>query len=320
MSGFVVGIELATDTADTGYYRNLISAAERASVIFATFSDSLGAPTDRPQLDAVGVAGLLAPITTRIGLIPTVTTTHTEPFHLQAQIASIDFASQGRAGWQVAVSSSQQEADQVGRRPVATDAELWHEAGEVIEVSRLLWDSWEDDAEIRDELTGRFIDREKLHYVDFIGRSFSVKGPSIVPRPPQGQPVVAVDLTDPAADAVAHQADVLVVGRQVRPAADPDQRLIADIGAAQELSPDQLADAQRDGWDGVRVSIRDAADLRALVDRLLPPVRAAGLLPAPGRGRRTLRGALGLPRPDNRFAGPGGVAHTGTRRREGALR
>jgi alkanesulfonate monooxygenase SsuD/methylene tetrahydromethanopterin reductase-like flavin-dependent oxidoreductase (luciferase family) len=60
-----------------------------------------------------------------------------------------------------------------------------------VEVLRRLWDSWEDDAEIRDVATGRFIDRDKLHYIDFEGRWFSVKGPSITPRPPQGQPVIA---------------------------------------------------------------------------------------------------------------------------------
>ncbi|MET0694455.1 MAG: LLM class flavin-dependent oxidoreductase, partial [Propionibacteriaceae bacterium] len=55
---------------------------------------------------------------------------------------------------------------------------------------RRLWDSWEDDAEIRDAATGRFVDRDKLHYIDFEGRWFKVRGPSITPRPPQGQPVV----------------------------------------------------------------------------------------------------------------------------------
>ena len=65
------------------------------------------------------------------------------------------------------------------------------EAADYIEVVRRLWDSWEDDAEIRDRATGRFIDRHKLHYIDFTGDYFRVKGPSITPRPPQGQPVVA---------------------------------------------------------------------------------------------------------------------------------
>ena len=69
--------------------------------------------------------------------------------------------------------------------------EHFAEAADYVEVLRRLWDSWEDDAEIRDVATGRFIDRHKLHYIDFEGRWFSVKGPSITPRPPQGQPIVA---------------------------------------------------------------------------------------------------------------------------------
>ena len=70
-------------------------------------------------------------------------------------------------------------------------ADLFDEAADYVEVVRRLWDSWEDDAEIRDVATGRFVDRDKLHYIDFEGRWFTVRGPSITPRPPQGQPVVA---------------------------------------------------------------------------------------------------------------------------------
>jgi alkanesulfonate monooxygenase SsuD/methylene tetrahydromethanopterin reductase-like flavin-dependent oxidoreductase (luciferase family) len=77
-------------------------------------------------------------------------------------------------------------------------ADQFEEAADYVEVLRRLWDSWEDGAEIRDVATGRFVDRDKLHYIDFQGRWFSVKGPSITPRPPQGQPVVA---------ALAHRAE-----------------------------------------------------------------------------------------------------------------
>jgi alkanesulfonate monooxygenase SsuD/methylene tetrahydromethanopterin reductase-like flavin-dependent oxidoreductase (luciferase family) len=69
-------------------------------------------------------------------------------------------------------------------------ASYFDEAADVVEVVRRLWDSWEDGAEIRDAHTGRFVDRDKLHYIDFEGKWFSVRGPSIVPRPPQGQPPV----------------------------------------------------------------------------------------------------------------------------------
>ena len=82
-------------------------------------------------------------------------------------------------------------AGHFGRRVVPDGNDLLAEAADYVEVLRRLWDSWEDDAEIRDVATGRFVDRNKLHYIDFDGPWFSVKGPSITPRPPQGQPIVA---------------------------------------------------------------------------------------------------------------------------------
>jgi alkanesulfonate monooxygenase SsuD/methylene tetrahydromethanopterin reductase-like flavin-dependent oxidoreductase (luciferase family) len=91
-------------------------------------------------------------------------------------------------------------------------AELFDEAADYVEVVRRLWDSWEDDAEIRDVATGRFIDRDKLHYIDFTGTRFSVKGPSITPRPPQGQPLVtALAHTTIAYRLAARAADVVFV-------------------------------------------------------------------------------------------------------------
>lgn len=80
-------------------------------------------------------------------------------------------------------------AKHFGRRDNLDD--LWAEAADYAEVLRRLWDSWEDDAEIRDVATGRFIDREKLHHIDFEGRWFKVRGPSITPRPPHGHPLIA---------------------------------------------------------------------------------------------------------------------------------
>ena len=159
----------------------------------------------RGRLDAVLIAARVAPTTSAIGIVPVATTTHTEPFHVSKAIATLDYVSHGRAGLQARVSATGLEARQFGRRviadPTSTDVEvrreadsvtdLFDEAADFVEVVRRLWDSWEDDAEIRDVATGRFVDRDKLHYIDFEGRWFSVKGPSITPRPPQGQPLVA---------------------------------------------------------------------------------------------------------------------------------
>jgi alkanesulfonate monooxygenase SsuD/methylene tetrahydromethanopterin reductase-like flavin-dependent oxidoreductase (luciferase family) len=200
------------------YWVELVQEAERGLLDFVTFDDSLaiqssrrGIPDDRTdqvrgRLDAVLIAARVAPVTSSIGLIPVVTTTHVEPFHASKAIATLDYVSTGRAGLQARISSTSVEAAQFGRRAIVdrSDAErrsadapgdvgdLFEEAADFVEVVRRLWDSWEDDAEIRDVSTGRFVDRDKLHYIDFEGRWFSVKGPSITPRPPQGQPLVTV--------------------------------------------------------------------------------------------------------------------------------
>ena len=136
------------------------------------------------------IASRVAPTTIHIGLVPTAVVTHTEPFHLSKAIATLDYVSSGRAGVRVQVAARPDVTGHVGRRAVDPE-ELFDEAADWVEVVRRLWDSWEDGAEIRDVATGRFVDRDKLHYIDFDGRWFSVRGPSITPRPPQGQPVVA---------------------------------------------------------------------------------------------------------------------------------
>jgi alkanesulfonate monooxygenase SsuD/methylene tetrahydromethanopterin reductase-like flavin-dependent oxidoreductase (luciferase family) len=199
-----------------GYWADFVTEAERARLDFVTFEDSLGpqsslpdGPDDRTdqvrgRFDAVLLAARLAPVTTGIGLVPTASTTHSEPFHVAIGIATLDHISQGRAGWRPRVSARSSDARHFGHRkfPELTAAartdpdfaahvrDLFDEAADAVEVVRRLWDSWEDDAEIRDVATGRFVDRDKLHYIDFAGTHFSVKGPSITPRPPQAQPLV----------------------------------------------------------------------------------------------------------------------------------
>jgi alkanesulfonate monooxygenase SsuD/methylene tetrahydromethanopterin reductase-like flavin-dependent oxidoreductase (luciferase family) len=216
------------------YWVDLVSEAERGLLDFVTFEDSLTVQSTRRReldertdqvrgrLDAVLVAARVAPRTSAIGLVPVATTTHTEPFHVSKSIATLDYVSQGRAGWQARVSATSFEARQFGRRQIDTGSGpgtsgdsgvvtgLFDEAADFIEVVRRLWDSWEDDAEIRDVATGRFIDRDKLHYIDFEGKWFSVKGPSVTPRPPQGQPLVTVLAHVPVAFALAARgADVV---------------------------------------------------------------------------------------------------------------
>ncbi|MEU9213063.1 LLM class flavin-dependent oxidoreductase [Streptomyces sp. NPDC048415] len=222
---------------DAASHVELAQLAERGVLDFVTLGDTFG----RPGLDALAVLSRVAPVTGRIGLVPTVTTTHTEPFQVQAAVATLDWVSRGRAGWHIDVSTTEGEARLFGRRHAAHADALWQEAGEVAEVAARLWDSWQDDAEIRDEATGRFIDRDKLHYVDFEGGTFSVKGPSIVPRPPQGHPVRVVDATEGhARRTAARYADVALV-RVVGPAqARAIRNELRDTAAEFGRDPDGL--------------------------------------------------------------------------------
>ena len=197
-----------------GYWSELAQQAERGLLDFLTIEDGLNLQSDdhfqadsrvdrvRGRLDAVLIAARTAPATRHIGFVPTAITAYTEPFHVSKAIATLDYVSTGRAGIRIQVGARADTAAHFGRQegPRLTDrgidpdvqrqiAEHFDEAADYVEVLRRLWDSWEDDAEIRDVATGRFINRDKLHYIDFEGRWFSVKGPSITPRPPQGQPV-----------------------------------------------------------------------------------------------------------------------------------
>jgi alkanesulfonate monooxygenase SsuD/methylene tetrahydromethanopterin reductase-like flavin-dependent oxidoreductase (luciferase family) len=214
-------------------------------------------PAGGPLLDAVSLAARIAPVVPGIGLVPTVTVTHTEPFHVSKSIATLDIVSSGRAGWEPAVSRTQAEADLFGRKPVAPADVLWREAADAIEVVARLWDSWEDDAVIRDAGTGRYIDRDKLHYVDFQGEFFSVKGPSITPRPPQGHPLVVLRADEEEALPVAARwADVVRI-------AAPD---LPTAAIARERIRVAVADAGRDP-DDVTVLLDVEVHLAADRDR-----------------------------------------------------
>ncbi|MGW2729563.1 LLM class flavin-dependent oxidoreductase [Streptomyces sp. NPDC001494] len=248
------------DLFTAGYWADLVAEAERGLLDFVTFEDGLGLQSShygeldgrtdqvRGRLDAVLIASRIAPLTRHIGLVPTVIATHTEPFHISKAIATLDYVSTGRAGLRVQISARPHEADHFGRRTVPSLSlrelqtpggqerltDLFDEAADHVEVVRRLWDSWEDDAEIRDVATGRFIDRDKLHYIGFEGKYFSVKGPSITPRPPQGQPLVtALAHQTVPYRLVARQADV---GYVTPHDAEQAGAIVAEIRAEQEAA------------------------------------------------------------------------------------
>jgi alkanesulfonate monooxygenase SsuD/methylene tetrahydromethanopterin reductase-like flavin-dependent oxidoreductase (luciferase family) len=318
------------------YWSALAATAERGLLDFVTFDDALTAQRRRrPEIDprwlagrpdAVLVASRVAPMTKHIGLIPVATVTHTEPFHVSKAIATLDFVSHGRAGWQVRVSGAPHDAELFGRRDIS-GADLFDEASDAVEVARRLWDSWEDDAVIRDVATGRFIDRDKLHYIDFAGKYFSVKGPSITPRPPQGQPVVAaLAHAVPIYEFASRSADLVFITPQ-----DDDslRAILAEVAGLKvyadlyvtfggvidvrsdalvfDGTPTELVDLalrwQSLGIDGLRLRPAvNAIDLPVIVDEVVPLLQQADRFRTTYTDGETLRERLGLPIAENRYA------------------
>ncbi|MEV8212971.1 LLM class flavin-dependent oxidoreductase [Leifsonia sp. NPDC077715] len=352
MTGFILGIELDGDGAHPAAWRaathapsalltgrlhaERAQAAERAGFVFATFADAAVPPAEpggiRARLDAIQRAAFAAPLTGSIGLVAEAGTVYTEPFHVATQLASLDYAARGRAGWVVGADDDAGTASLYGR--VGQPAR----PADAVEVARRLWDSWETDAVIRDVPTGRYLDRDRVHHIRFEGDDYSVVGPSIVPRPPQG----ALPVFGPAALAGDAELDVAffdVAGDDlVARAADEASRLrglgllaVVDLEVALDAAGVPAADrvAALDAhtpWAGSHARYAGAgepfaallAELAAVTDgvRLHPavldvdlPELAFAVLPllrettalAASRPGGTLRDALGLPAAVNRY-------------------
>jgi FMN-dependent oxidoreductase (nitrilotriacetate monooxygenase family) len=191
--------------ADAGvnfqHYVELAQSAERAKFDMIFFADSLGvrdAPMEALSRSAQFIANMepltllsaLAPLTRRLGLVATASTSFNEPYHAARKFASIDHISGGRAGWNLVTTSQQEEARNFGRDKHYGHSERYDRAREFAQVVTALWDSWDDDAFVRDKATGRFFDPEKIHALNHKGPHFSVQGPLNIPRSPQGHPVI----------------------------------------------------------------------------------------------------------------------------------
>lgn len=177
------------------YYQTIIKQAEGAGFRFAFVADGLyinekSIPHFLNRFEPLTILSALATVTKNIGLVGTVSTSYSEPFTIARQFASLDKISNGRAGWNVVTSPLEGSADNHTIRKHPNHALRYEIAEEYLEVVRGLWDSWEDDAFIRNRHTGVFFDKEKLHTLNHVGKHFSIKGPLNIERSIQGQPVI----------------------------------------------------------------------------------------------------------------------------------
>ncbi|WP_116793535.1 LLM class flavin-dependent oxidoreductase [Achromobacter dolens] len=169
----------------------------------------------------------LSQVTERLGLVATASTTFDEPFHVARRFASLDHLSQGRAGWNIVTTSNPDAALNFGRTEQPDHARRYARAREFYDVVTGLWDSWADDAFIRDADSGIYFDPARLRTLDHRGEHLSVRGPLHIARPVQGWPVIVqAGASEPGRQLAAETAEVVFAASATL---EDGQRFYADV-------------------------------------------------------------------------------------------
>ncbi|WP_341279019.1 LLM class flavin-dependent oxidoreductase [Paenibacillus sp. FSL H8-0537] len=177
------------------FYKQQAQKAEAGKLDFVFIADGLyinekSIPHFLNRFEPLTILSALGAVTSKIGLVGTLSTSYSEPFTVARQFSSLDHISGGRAGWNIVTSPLEGSAKNFGKTEHPDHPTRYRIANEYLEVTRGLWDSWEDDAFVRDKESGQFFDPEKLHTLNHKGEFFSVQGPLNISRSKQGHPVI----------------------------------------------------------------------------------------------------------------------------------
>ena len=161
-------------------------------------------------MDPIPILSAVSVVTKHLGLAATMTTTYLEPYNLARTMASLDHVSGGRAAWNIVTGSNKDDALQFSRESHAPHSERYERAEEFVDVVRGIWDSYDDDAFPRDKEAGVYMRPDKVHLLNHRGKHFTVRGPSAVPRSPQGHPVmIQAGSSEPGMNISARVADIV---------------------------------------------------------------------------------------------------------------
>jgi len=193
------------------------------------------------SFDPLTLLPALAMTTKHLGLVATASTTFEQPYLIARRFASLDHLSGGRAGWNIVTTSNPDAALNFGLEEHMEHDERYARAREFYEVVTGLWDSWADDAFVRDVESGVFFDPDKLHVLNHKGKYLSVRGPLNIARPVQGWPVIVqAGASDAGRQLAAETAEVVFAGGG---RLEDDQAYYADVKARTERAgrdPDQI--------------------------------------------------------------------------------
>ena len=302
--------------------------------------DALKRSATVTSFDPLTLLPALAVVTERLGLVATASTTFEQPYLIARKFASLDHLSNGRAGWNIVTTSNPDAALNFGMADQMEHDERYRRAREFYDVVTGLWDSWADNAFIRDVDSGVFFDPAKLHALNHQGQYFSVKGPLNVARPPQGWPVIVqAGSSEAGRQLAAETAEVVfsnetgladaqrlyadIKGRMARLGRDPDHLKILPGALVIVGDTDAEARAKHAALDGLvhadsalpNLSMRLGTDAAKFdLDAPLPPIPPSN---ASQSGRQSLvdlaaRENLTVRQLAQRMGGYGGLTMVGT--------
>jgi len=266
--------------------RGLLDMAFLADGVGIRFNDvpagSLSRVCKNVQFEPLTLLSALAMVTKHVGLVATASTTYNEPYHVARKFASLDHISGGRAGWNVVTSATDMEAQNFGLDGAPPKGGRYDRATEFVEVVKGLWESWEDDAFVRDKASGLNYDPAKVHVLNHEGAHFRVKGPLNVARTPQGRPIIVqAGASDQGRELAAATADVIyaaaqtledarayyqdVKGRMARYGRDPEQlKIMPGIMAV----PGRTRQEAQDSYEVLQELVQPVVGLGALANYL----------------------------------------------------
>lgn len=228
------------------YYLDLTRKAEASKLDFVFFGDGLyisekSHPNFLNRFEPLTLLAYLAAHTSHIGLAATLSTTYSDPFTVARQFATIDQVSDGRAGWNIVTSPLEGSALNYSRGEHPQHDLRYRMADEFLEVTKGLWDSWEEGAFVRNKETGQFIDPSKMHRLDHQGEFYSVQGPLAISRSKQGRPVlIQAGSSEAGKNFASKHADVIFTGQGSIPAAREFYNDVKERAARHGRNPEEL--------------------------------------------------------------------------------
>jgi FMN-dependent oxidoreductase (nitrilotriacetate monooxygenase family) len=231
------------------FYTNQAQKAEEGKFDLVFIADGLhinekSIPHFLNRFEPLTILSALAAVTSKIGLVGTLSTSYSEPFNVARQFASLDHISHGRAGWNVVTSPLEKTALNFSKtiEEHPDHSKRYRIAAEYLQVAKGLWDSWEDDAFVRNKETGVFFNSDKLHQLNHRGEFFSVEGPLNIGRSKQGRPLIfQAGSSEAGKDLAAKEADAIFTGHPTLSAAREFYQDVKNRALALGRNPDELA-------------------------------------------------------------------------------